>query len=397
MYSNLCYKQGFRLPDGRIPTYQEVEANPNLIPSDVSLEALSKEADQAENEYLNAEWYHLMSANFYDAFEKAIKLGYDDWSQWSWLHNKMGISLNATEARISDRISSIWTDLSAYFSHLATTYKTFKGGFDRFPSAFLPLIGQKIRYNTKVSKLVFINNKVSVQWKKQVYGEHISTEYDNVIVSAPFGVVNSWILPQEMNYNIKSAIKNMIYGPSCKVALEFSSRFWEKYDRPIKGGCDVTDLMSENICYPNNDIGSNGPGTVLASYTFLKKNAYPFTSMTEEDHIDRVLEDFTQLHGDLVKKYYTGKYSRVCWLSEPHQAGAWPLDAPGQQTLYLPSYFKVDHGIVFVGEHTDINHGWISAALQSAIRGVAMVLIDNGHIDEAKEIIHKYKATWLNI
>jgi hypothetical protein len=57
----------------------------------------------------------------------------------------------------------------------------------------------------------------------------------------------------------------------------------------------------------------------------------------------------------------------------------------------------MDNGLVFVGEHTDIKHAWISAALESSIRGVVMILVENGHIDEAKDIIKKYDATWMTI
>ncbi|KAI9486971.1 MAG: hypothetical protein EXX96DRAFT_646700 [Benjaminiella poitrasii] len=53
---------------------------------------------------------------------------------------------------------------------------------------------------------------------------------------------------------------------------------------------------------------------------------------------------------------------------------------PGQHKLYIPSYFQMDHDLVFVGEHIDIKHTWISAALESAIRGVVMILVENGHV-----------------
>ena len=384
------------MPDGRIPTIGEVKANPNLIPKDPILEALSEEADNAEKEHFNADWFDLMSKDMYAAHEKAMEEGYDDWSEWSWFHNKMGVSLNATDQRISERISVIWNEMYKHYNHLASNWKSIKGGLFQLPSAFLPMLGDKIRFKTRVSKLEFIDDKVSVQWKEKAYGDYSAKKYDNVIVSVPFSIVNSWHLPKEMNYGIVSAIKHTEYSPACKVALEFSSRFWEKYERPIQGGCDHNDLMSESICYPANNLGTDGPGIVLASYT-TNKGARPVTFLKEEIHVDRVLEDFTLLHGDLVKKYYTGKYKRVCWLLEPNQAGAWALDGPGQQTLFLPNYFKMEHGVVFVGEHTDIKHAWTSAALESAIRGVVMILIDNGHIDEAKDIIHKYNATWLNI
>ena len=188
----------------------------------------------------------------------------------------------------------------------------------------------------------------------------------------------------------------MVYDPSCKVALEFSERFWEQYELPIKGGCDSIDLSTNRVCYPVNNLGQEGPGVMLASYS-SKDNGYRFASMTEDEHVARVLEDIIELHGDIVKEKYTGRYDRVCWILDEFQSGAWAAPEPGQHKLYMPSYFEMNHGIVFVGEHTDVKHAWISAALESSIRGVVMVLIEHGHIKEAKQLVKKWNATWMKI
>lgn len=39
-----------------------------------------------------------------------------------------------------------------------------------------------------------------------------------------------------------------------------------------------------------------------------------------------------------------------------------------------------------VGEHTSVNHAWIFSALESATRGVVQILLDDGLVDEAKEV-----------
>lgn len=39
-----------------------------------------------------------------------------------------------------------------------------------------------------------------------------------------------------------------------------------------------------------------------------------------------------------------------------------------------------------VGEHTSVNHAWIFSALESATRGVVQLLLEDGLVDEAKEV-----------
>ncbi|KAI8890302.1 amine oxidase [Backusella circina FSU 941] len=383
--NNLYYKNGFRLPDGSIPTVGEVQANPSLDSSIAATSSLASAVSNATSEIFNEEWHNLMTGDFYGAFQKAMDKGYDSWSGTSWLYNKMGISSNATDYGADHSvpgfptfgITSIWSSMYIdFYSSAGIDWRTVQGGFNRLAQAFEPVLGKKIQFGISVSKIDYDGKKVSLQWKKSPYDtEYESEKYDNVIVAVPFSIVRSWHLP-ELDYTLRRAINNLSYDQAC--------------------GCDSTDLLVGSICYPANNIGTKGPGVVLASYASGDKGLR-FASMTEDQHVARVIEDFTELHGANVKKYYTGKYDRRCWILDPFQSGSWAQALPGQRTLFMPSYYNIDNGLIFVGEHTDIKHAWISAALESSIRGVTMILVENGHIDEAKNIIEKYNATWIAI
>ncbi|KAI8992162.1 flavin-containing amine oxidoreductase-domain containing protein [Mycotypha africana] len=415
--NNLYFKAGFRFPDGRIPTVGETQANPNLT-VDSGVASLKQEVLNATSSFTSHEWFHLMSEDLYAAHRKALDEGFDDWSEWGWLHNKLGLSLNATNYATGMAAIQLWQWMYDIFVFSSSKWRTIQGGMENFPRAFLPQIGEeKITYRAPVSRLEYDDEiqKVTVKWKAaedeedSVKGnkgsnsnsnleEHYqSRTYDNVIVSAPFSVLRTWHLPKKLDYMIREAIHNLAYSHGCKVALEFDERFWEQqYKRSIQGGCDDTDLLSETTCYPVNNIGHNGPAAVLASYV-EGDLALSLAAMTEQQHVERVLEDFKELHGNLVEKHYTGKYVRKCYSLEPFQSGTYAIPYTGQHKLYMPSYFKIDHGLVFVGEHTDIKHGWISAALASAIRGVVMLLVEFGHISEAKHILNRYNITSINI
>ncbi|KAG2224200.1 hypothetical protein INT45_001318, partial [Circinella minor] len=394
--NNLSYKNGVRLPNGRVPTVGQVAANASLI-KDTGTNYMKESIDKVMNPFFTDDWKELMGKDLYAAHSKAIEEEYDDWSLWGWLHQNSQLSLNATDYYIGSEAGNIWQKMYDVFTFSATNWSTIQGGLNRLPQGFEPILGNKVEFGIKVSKLAIKENgQISVQWKDNPYDyEYRSKNYDNVIVSVPFTIVRNWHLP-EMSYTLKQAIKNLNYISSCKVALEFSERFWEHYEFPIKGGCDKTDLSIRTVCYPVNNVGQKGPAAMLASYA-SSDQGLRFASMTEDEHVARVLEDIIELHGDIVKEKYTGRYDRVCWILDEFQSGSWARPEPGQHKLYMPSYFKMNHGIVFIGEHTDIKHAWISAALESSIRGVVMVLIEHGHIKEAKQLVKKWNVTWMKI
>lgn len=131
----------------------------------------------------------------------------------------------------------------------------------------------------------------------------------------------------------------------CKVALEFKSRFWERYDTPILGGCSTTTDIAGigEICYPSYNINGSGPASVLASYN-AGSWAERWVGISEEEHVQYVLDTFAEIHGeDLVRKQYTGKYKRKCWLLD--EAGGWAHPSVGQHQLYLPEFFKTYNGV----------------------------------------------------
>ena len=76
------------------------------------------------------------------------------------------------------------------------------------------------------------------------------------------------------------AIDELNYSSACKTALQFNTRFWEKGDKPIVGGCDNTDSYYgiRNVCYPSYGAGnySDEPGVILSSYDSGDDGRLPF-------------------------------------------------------------------------------------------------------------------------
>jgi monoamine oxidase len=247
---------------------------------------------------------------------------------------------------------------TVYFS--ASEWRTINGGLNRLPLSFPPLVTKDPHMNRSIERIQYTQKggksnssatpKVELSWRDNTPKKgnrdtklHTST-YDYALISAPFTVVRSWRLPNTLPTTITNAINNLGYAAACKVALEYSSRFWEHYENPIIGGCSTTTDIPGigSICYPSYNINGTGKATILASYSQVDWPA----SLSEEEHVKLVLDAMTEIHGEESRKLYTGKYNRRCWAHDPLEGGAsWANPSIGQHQLYIPEYFKTYDGV----------------------------------------------------
>ncbi|KAI9278401.1 flavin-containing amine oxidoreductase-domain containing protein [Phascolomyces articulosus] len=411
--NNMEYFNGFRLPDGRVPTRKDILKQTGTLyihledPNDIP-----QEAHEIFQPFENDEKIKSLSQDFYGTFKNAMLTMNDQWSEREWLYREMNASTAAVDYEIQWKNGrDVWYFMySSLFMSEKCTFRTIHGGMSRLPEGLRLALGDKkiITYNTPISKIEFIKDhkedqnddattttskKISAQWKNNPFDKtYNSKKFDSMIISVPFAVVRSWHLPPEIPYILKSAIRYLQDGTACKVLLEFKTRFWEHdQDRPIFGGCGDTDLPMTYTCYPSNDLGSEGPAVMIASY--VQDDFIHFGSLSDEEHVARILEDVAEIHGEIVYDQYTGKYARQCWGQDPFARTAWAMYTAAHRRLYLPSYYEYLDGLIFVGEHTHIYQDWISSALHSAIRGVIMVLIEHGDIDGAKAIANYWHDT----
>ena len=141
---------------------------------------------------------------------------------------------------------------------------------------------------------------------------------------------------------------------SSQVALQFSTRFWEHYSKPIFGGCSTASDIPGigKICYPSYRLNSTGPGVMLASYTD-GEFGLRFASLTTEEHVQYVLDAMIEIHGEVARTQYTGKSARKCWVMDPLESASWVTPSIGMHELYIPAYFKTENKVsrtVWVGE-----------------------------------------------
>ncbi|RIB25388.1 hypothetical protein C2G38_2031086 [Gigaspora rosea] len=275
------------------------------------------------------------------------------------------------------------------------SWNTIDKGMQRLPNSFLPMIKKEninLKYNSEVYKLDKTNDgKIEVFWKNN--GNKVSEIFDRVIVTVPSGVVRHWDLPLTLSYGKRNAIREMDYELAEKIFLQFKSRFWEKppsetganpttSDAGIVGGVSVTDLTIHAIVYPSYyvNISADKPGILLVSYSW-NRDALVFGQFSEEERFELALKDLATIHGDIAyKEWVPGK--------ENNKAKYWPADKTvgggayayygvGQVETLIGAMMRPEESIHWCGEHTDIHFSWIVGALNSAVRVVREILLDN--------------------
>ncbi|PWW79360.1 hypothetical protein C7212DRAFT_288617 [Tuber magnatum] len=395
------YFQGIRKPDGSVPTLAETQADPSLNPAPIT-DPSYQEVEEKVLELLGTkERMAELANNVYKAHKKTIDEGWDDFSEFEYIHTLLGASLNVTDLALgsAEAISqSFWNDYmdNVYFS--ATDWVTIDHGLDRLPLAFGPTVKDRVNFGRRVDKIDYSKseNKVKFSWRKDFRDkDYLTAEYDYAFVAAPFSIVRKIRVPKFSSV-LGRAINRLGYTSACKIAVQFKTRFWEHLNPPILGGCTTTDIpLIQRYCYPSYNLNGTGPGVLLASYNFAG-DADRSVSFTDDEHIEHVLAAMEEIHGPVVRQQYM-RAERKCWALDAFEAASWAEPHVGQHKLYIPSYFNVENNIIFVGEHTSYTHAWIASALESAVRGTVQLFLEWGLVDEAKSITETWMGRWITV
>lgn len=147
--------------------------------------------------------------------------------------------------------------------------------------------------------------------------------------------------------------------------------------------------MIRTVVYPSYyDNSPDNPAILLASYTWAN-DAARFASLTQEKCFRYALRDLEILHDKKLGNKWNSaddKNKSICWTNEKSAAGAFALFGAGQLVNLMPDMIKVENGIHWAGEHTDIHHAWVVGALNSAVRVVMEVLMSESREDDWNEL-----------
>lgn len=405
--NGLYYHNGIRLANGLPPTVGQVNANTSLAVQGMNDASTAALKEQISSVTTGDSLYAHIATNMFEAHKDFLESGLDglpgdQWSEFAYMVNYLKASLNDTDIVSSgDGKDSFWDTLYEGLYFDAASWKTIDGGLNRLPLAFHPLVDNYTTMGRKIERVQFDaeSEQVNLQWRNNYTDvEFQNSTYDYAVVAVPFSIVKKWRI-QSLPLTMSNAINNMPYQAACKVALEFETRFWEHYENPIYGGCSTsTDIPGiGSICYPSYNINGTGPATMLGSYVSDSEWGQRWASATEDEHLEYVLQAMIEIHGDVAREQFTGKYNRRCWILDPLESASWASPTVGQHQLYLPEYFKTHNNMIFVGEHTSYTHAWIASALESGIRGSVQLMLELGLVDEAKTTVEKWMARWIEV
>jgi monoamine oxidase len=296
----------------------------------------------------------------YDGFSTREFLECQQWSEAAI--EVFGLLLNQ-EALMN---SSFLELLREEIGHCYVDMVRVDGGLDQLPRAFLPELGARIRYGTRMIALDQSDRGVTVHC--QTAAGRRSIDGDCAVVTVPFPVLRHVEVLKPFSHAKRRAIRELYYDASAKIFFQCRRRFWEE-DDGIFGGGTVTDLPIRNVYYPDQ-CRDTGRGVLLASYTW-SEDAQRWGSLSPEERIVQALENVAVIHPQVIEEFEVG--ASKMWHDDPCAGGAFALFEPGQQTLLHEHIVAPEGRIHFAGEHASLSHAWIQGAIESGLRAAAAI------------------------
>ncbi|WP_353616014.1 FAD-dependent oxidoreductase [Bacillus sp. AFS088145] len=209
------------------------------------------------------------------------------------------------------------------------------------------------------------DKKVIIYSENEVLNRQSQLECDYIISTIPYSLLNFVeILPFEsISYKKWKVIRELHYADSTKIAIQFRTRFWEKFG--IFGGKIVTDLPIKASYFPSHDFGKE-TGVILASYTW-GDDAAIWDNMNNNTRIDKALANLSTIFGDVVYKEFLVGYSHS-WTQFSFSGGAFVMYKPNQQKELGPYISSPEGRIHFEGAHSSSFPGWIQGGIEAGVR-----------------------------
>ena len=242
------------------------------------------------------------------------------------------------------------------------------GGMDMIARAFEKRVGRTISYNTEVTKLVNLADKVEVHTRHTVSGKSAVITGDFCLCTIPVSVLRG--IDTDFSAGFKAAMQSVTYSPLCKMGLQMKERFWETR-HGIYGGHVFTDIKGINLISLPSSNWQGKKGTLLGYFSYGADGA-EMSARTPRERIDYALA--------AGEKIFPGEYTRsfeagfsVCWHLVKYSMGAtshW--DAEGRVTAY-PKLWEGEGRTLLAGEHMSYLTGWMAGSIESAWQQIARI------------------------
>lgn len=259
--------------------------------------------------------------------------------------------------------SNLWRNLTAGDNlHMQSTIFQPVGGMDQIAQAFERETGDLITFGAKVTRIRHEGDTVTATWIPSGGGEEQAETADYCICTIPFSILGQ--IDHDFSGRMSGIIDSMYYASSFKCGLEFKRRFWEQ-DEHIYGGISYTNLPISLISYPSSDYFSDGPGVLLAAYSW-GATSYQFNALPPADRIEAVLDYGSQIHPQYRDEFLSGV--TVAWHRVPWVLGCYGI-WKDREADYMDATV-MDGRTLMAGEHISYLPAWMEGAILSALDAV---------------------------
>ncbi|KAL8995319.1 MAG: hypothetical protein Q9169_004923 [Polycauliona sp. 2 TL-2023] len=273
-------------------------------------------------------------------------------------------------------------------------WKSVEGGTNVVTEALVDMLKTKPTYNKRVTR-VALDRKQEGENKMVVVTNYDEQPryYSSVINTTTLACLQRIDTADlELSPSIKIATRTLHYDSSTKVGIKFDKPWWITKCGIKSGGVANTDLPIRVCVYPSYNIHDDPeqPAVLLCTYTWAQ-DATRIGSLVntdsprgEDELKGLMLYNLARLHSDesnfeemyeMIKASYITHHG-FDWAMDDYSSGAYAFFGPGQFRTLYPHLIRPqsDSRFHIVGEAASSNHAWIVGSLESAYRGVWMVL-----------------------
>jgi monoamine oxidase len=237
-------------------------------------------------------------------------------------------------------------------------------GADTLADAFAPSLLRDTRLGAEVHAIEQRTDDVVVHFKDAV-GTPGSVTADECILTVPFVLLRHMEI-SGLDVEKWFTIRNVYYGRSHKIFMQFSRRWWAD-DYAITHGVTVTDLAIRNVVYtPAGQDPSIDKGVIIASYAW-EQDSMAYSMLDETQRVAQALQDLAKIHPEAAQTFEFGISHD--WALDRHGGGIGPLFRPNEMTgRFFDDTARPVHRLWFANDACDrFNRRWIEGAISSAV------------------------------
>jgi len=235
------------------------------------------------------------------------------------------------------------------------------GGMDMIAKAFEKRLGKVISYNTEVSKLVNLADKVEVHFRNTVSGKASVVRGDFCLCTIPVSVLRG--IDTDFSDGFKNAMQSVSYSPLCKIGLQMKERFWET-GHGIYGGHIFTDIKGINLISAPSSNWQGKKGTLLGYFSY-GADGVEMSARSPRERIDYALAAGEKIFPGEYTKAFEHGFS-VSWHLVKYSMGATSHWSEEGRVKDYPQLWEGEGRTLLAGEHMSYLNGWMAGSIESA-------------------------------